>query len=692
MASDMLVALRRSTEDGHTYFGHNATRPRGEALSVVRAAAREFAPGESIQLPRTCMPQARHTFTVLAGRTRDEWGYQYGVNEKGVAVGCTPIRTRLDDPCGLTGPEVVRLVLERGATGCQAVETLIDLIGRHGVEAHAFLVVDPEGAEVLEAGGHHWVLAEVGSVRAVTGVCLLRQDWDRIAPGLSGIAIDRRWWPADGQKLDFAHACGAAGPDHAQDLRRWGQATLALEHQSGHLDAPLLRRVLTQQAALVGQTSRAGGEEVETAASGLIRLSPNRDEPPVLWYAPCSPVGSVYLPLLLDADPPTGSMQALRPALLAHRAGEGRADLQQRLDDHLHEYLPEASGHQGRASEPESARGLVHAVRRRSGRRGRPRAGAGAGAGPGVVSPPVTYEVGCPCGQKLQGERQARHQVVTCPGCRRGVFVLPRSPFATPPSQGAVTAQPALLWRSWRAPLAAAAVCLAVVLSAFHLAWPYLMREDKLGPLKTDNAPPGKPPTTIEEGRRALAQGRFRVARQMLDEVPGQGRELARLRRQAALLASLSPRSLEEIVRHAKLVRDPDEWARQFDDYRDRSVLFDDAVRRDAAGEPVLANYVVEAGDAPVRVALGDLLVLRDLPLDDAPRLIFGARLAGCGREEGGGWVVRFDPDSGVLLTELAAVEACYPAPLDPGVKPTLERQARWLDERASPAAPPKEK
>jgi secernin len=354
MASDMLVALARSTRDGHTYFGHNTNRPRGETPSVVRTAAHEYAPGETVVLSHASLPQARHTLTVLAGRARDEWGYQYGVNEKGVAVGCTPIRTRLDDLPGLAGPELVRLALERAATACQAVETLTDLIGRHGADAHAFLVADHEEAVVLEAGGRHWALAEVGSVRAVTGACLLRQDWDRISRGLSGVAIDRRWWPDDGRKLDFASACGAAGPDHARDLRRWGQATLALEQHSGQLDTPLLRRVLGHQAALVRQGGAAGGDEMETIASALVRLSPNSDEPPVCWYAPCSPEVSVYLPLLLDADPPAGSALALREAFLARRASEGWADLQQRLDEHLHEYLPEATAlrRQGRPDEP----------------------------------------------------------------------------------------------------------------------------------------------------------------------------------------------------------------------------------------------------------------------------------------------------------------------------------------------------
>jgi hypothetical protein len=267
------------------------------------------------------------------------------------------------------------------------------------------------------------------------------------------------------------------------------------------------------------------------------------------------------------------------------------------------------------------------------------------------------------------------------------VFVLPRGPFGAAPAAPPAPAP----WRSWRGPLLAAAGCLAAVLAAFHAAWPYLQREGK--GVAPETAPRPAPPRSLEDGVTALAQGRFRVAQQILDEAPGHGHRLRQLRRQAALLASLSPRSLEEIVRHARLVRDPDEWERQFEDYHGRAVLFDDAVRRDAAGEPVLANHVVEAGDEPVRVALADLEVLRDLPLDDGPRLIFGARLARCGREEGGGWVVRFQPGSGVLLTDLGAVEACYPTPLDEGVKPTLQRQARWLDERAGlPGEPPKEK
>jgi len=86
---------------------------------------------------------------------------------------------------------------------------------------------------VLEATGPHWALGHVGSVRAVAGTCMMRQDWDRISRGLSDLAIARHWWPQDGCKLDFAGALSRPGPDHARALRRWGRATMTLETTAG---------------------------------------------------------------------------------------------------------------------------------------------------------------------------------------------------------------------------------------------------------------------------------------------------------------------------------------------------------------------------------------------------------------------------------------------------------------------------
>jgi dipeptidase len=190
----MVVALARTTQDGRTWFGHNSNQPHGEAPVLVRLPGRNHAPDEGVAASHRTLVQARHTWTVLGGRAGPIWGCQHGLNEKGVAVGCTTIYTRLagGEP-GLTGTDLVRLARERGGTACQAIEVLTDLISRHGLHQDdvAFLVADSQEACLVEAAGHHWVLAEVGSLRTVTSASLLRQDWDRISRGLAGLAIER---------------------------------------------------------------------------------------------------------------------------------------------------------------------------------------------------------------------------------------------------------------------------------------------------------------------------------------------------------------------------------------------------------------------------------------------------------------------------------------------------------------------
>jgi secernin len=368
MASDMLVALARATPDQTTLFGHNSNRRRGEAATLVQTPGREHSPGEHVQVGELLLPQARHTWAVLAGRPGNAWGYTHGVNEKGVAVGGTSIDTVLEcgQPC-LSGTDLVRLALERGGSARHAVEVVTDLICRHGqgptgTESEAaaesgrnaaLLLADAEEAFVLEATGQHWALGHVGSVRAVAGACMLRQDWDRISRGLSDLAIARGWWPQDGCKLDFAGALGRRQPDHAQTLRRWGQATMTLEHHSGQVDLPLVRWLLRDLAEMVAPHEGPPGQE-ETAASLIVRLGPLPHDLPVAWYAPGSPAVSVYLPVFPFGELPrsySGPLWLALAALLEEGRGNPElraalhsalAGLQEQLDEHLHDFAGEA--------------------------------------------------------------------------------------------------------------------------------------------------------------------------------------------------------------------------------------------------------------------------------------------------------------------------------------------------------------
>jgi hypothetical protein len=199
----------------------------------------------------------------------------------------------------------------------------------------------------------------------------------------------------------------------------------------------------------------------------------------------------------------------------------------------------------------------------------------------------------------------------------------------------------------------------------------------------------------MEAGERALAEGNFRLALGQLNSAiegrdrrpealtAAQNRRLVQLQRQSDLLARLLSRSLEEILEQAARMREDAEWQAQFSDYRAKTVLFDDVVSRAASGRPVLESYVVRAGRVRARVALEDLELLQVLPLDSPQRLLFGARLARCSREQGGAWVIRFEPASGVLLTDPGAAAACCPAPLGPDLLEVLDRQQQWINDLA---------
>lgn len=200
MASDMVVALGRATSDGTALFGHNSSRPALEAQVLVRQSRQAFAAGEVVQTRGVEIPQARHTWSLIAGRPLGMTGFVHGVNENGVAAGLTSIRTRLPaDAPGLDGPDLVCLVLERASCTRQAVDLVTDLISRHGQGAGssddgepagcALLVVDGREAAVVEASGSHWAVQEVREVRAVTGMCQIRQDWDRISRGPTSVGV-----------------------------------------------------------------------------------------------------------------------------------------------------------------------------------------------------------------------------------------------------------------------------------------------------------------------------------------------------------------------------------------------------------------------------------------------------------------------------------------------------------------------
>lgn len=296
------------------------------------------------------------------------------------------------------------------------------------------------------------------------------------------------------------------------------------------------------------------------------------------------------------------------------------------------------------------------------------------------------YAVSCACGQVLQGTRSSRHQIVSCPACARPVFILPLCALAVALAEARRRPRRR---DPWRTPLVAAALTAAFVVAIYLIVW---LQWKRVGPAPAAIAESGQVRQHIEAGRQKLAEGRFYKALEELnaalrlhDQSPGllstaENRQLLHLHQQTELLTRLLSPSLQEILREACEVRHEEEWQARFnDEYRGKAVVFDDVVRRDEHGVPLLHVYEVRAGMETARVALDDLTLLRQLPLEPPPRLLFGVRLASLAREKGGRWVFRLQPDSAVLLTDPGAVAACGLGPLDAELLEVLRRQAGWL-------------
>jgi hypothetical protein len=150
------------------------------------------------------------------------------------------------------------------------------------------------------------------------------------------------------------------------------------------------------------------------------------------------------------------------------------------------------------------------------------------------------------------------------------------------------------------------------------------------------------------------------------------------VQREAALLADLVSEPIEDILRHAAGTTER-EWLADFARrYQGKAVLFDTLLQRQVGGGLHVGYFF--PGPDPVRLEVADVDLLRRLVLNQPRRVLFGVRLASVRLEPPGPtWVVRFLPDSGVLLTDPKAAGLCCPAWAEADAVRIVEEQARLV-------------
>jgi secernin len=244
---DTLVALPSSTASGGVLFGKNSDRERNEAAAVEYRPAARHAAGTTLRCTYIDIPQATETHGAMLCRPYWMWGAEMGANDHGVVIGNEAVHARLRIPRApaLTGMDLLRLGLERGASAAEALDVVIRLLEEfnqggncgHLTERYyhnSFIVADAREAFVLETLGSDWVVQRAAAVRSISNVYSIERAYDRISPGLKDLVGDEG---------------ATALIDYNEDSRSEGRArcersTSLLRQVDGHIGVADMQAIL----------------------------------------------------------------------------------------------------------------------------------------------------------------------------------------------------------------------------------------------------------------------------------------------------------------------------------------------------------------------------------------------------------------------------------------------------------------
>jgi secernin len=310
---DTLVATATATVDRSVIFAKNSDRLPDECQHLRVYPSRDWEKDATVRCQYVTLPQARHTYRVLGSQPFWLWGFEHGINERGVAIGNEAIwTTAMRERVGLLGMDLIRLGLERGATAREVLDAMTVLLEKHGQGGSprhndpkatcydsSFILADPTEAWVLETSGRDWVARRVQGVFSISNRPCLGSEFD-----LASSALRARG------NLDFARDLGEY-TDHPQTSgqTRCQRSRQLLEDRAGRMDVADMMAILrdhggaadTKAPGDFGPTLCVHPGTAQTAASMVAHL---HKDGIIAWCSLVTPCISVFLPFFVDAAVP----------------------------------------------------------------------------------------------------------------------------------------------------------------------------------------------------------------------------------------------------------------------------------------------------------------------------------------------------------------------------------------------------
>ncbi len=201
---DTFAALGSWTNLGQGIFAKNSDREFYEAQYFQSLPAAQFDTDAKVRITYVEIDQVPETKAVVLSRPHWMWGAEMGANEDGLVIGNEALFANVpagEEP-GVIGMDLVRLALERTASVDEAIDLITQLLRRYGqsgncgykescVYHNSFLLLDPNGASVLETVDREWVVRDVQDYDSISNVYTTCRDYRDSSERLSDYALEK---------------------------------------------------------------------------------------------------------------------------------------------------------------------------------------------------------------------------------------------------------------------------------------------------------------------------------------------------------------------------------------------------------------------------------------------------------------------------------------------------------------------